>query len=144
MSANEFTARVRPYPGVGFTRHAAVALGGGAGACLRLGAYEIGGTGAHGWPWATFAVNMVGTFLLGYLSTRLLERLAPTTHRWPMLAGGFCGALTTFSTLQFELFDMLRGGHVALAAGYAAATVGGGMLALLAAVWLVRRAAVRA
>jgi CrcB protein len=88
-------------------------------------------------------VNIVGTFLLGYLATRLMERLAATTHRRPMLAGGFCGALTTFSTLQFELFAMLRAGHVGLAAGYAAATVGGGMLALLSAVWIVRRAAVR-
>lgn len=143
MSVHGAAARPRPYAGVGVTRHAAVALGGAVGACLRVAAYEIGGAGEHGWPWATFAVNMAGTFLLGYLSTRLLERLAPTTHRRPMLAGGFCGALTTFSTLEFELFGMLRDGRVGLAVGYAAATIAGGVLALLAAVWLVRRAGVR-
>jgi CrcB protein len=119
-------------------------VGGAAGACCRVAAYVVLGGSGGGWPWPTFTVNLIGTFLLGYLSTRLLERLAPTTHRRPMLAGGFCGAFTTFSTLQFELFDMLRTGRLALALGYASATIAGGVLALLAAVWLVRRAAVTA
>jgi fluoride exporter len=56
--------------------------------------------GGHGWPWATFAANLVGTALLGYFVTRLQERLPPSTFRRPLLGTGLCGALTTFSTLQ--------------------------------------------
>ena len=64
--------------------------------------YEVGK-----WPWATFLVNIVGAFALGYLSTRLPERLPVSAYRRPLLGTGFCGALTTFSTMQLELLRML-------------------------------------
>jgi CrcB protein len=75
------------------------------------------------WPWATFIVNLVGAALLGWFVTRLGERLPPATYRRPFLGTGICGALTTFSTLQLELFRMLEGGYVGLAVAYAAATI---------------------
>lgn len=117
----------------------AIAIGGAAGAYLRVIVDEVIGPPGDGWPWATFAVNMLGAFLLGYFTARLLERLPPSTYRRPMLATGFCGALTTFATLQYELFDLLRLHRYLLAAAYAAATVLGGFALLLTAVWLVRR-----
>ena len=57
-------------------------------------------------------VNMIGAALLGWFVTRLGERLPPSTYRRPFLATGLCGALTTFSTLQLELFKMIEGGYL--------------------------------
>ena len=75
------------------------------------------------WPWVTFAINIAGAFLLGYFVTRLQERLPLSAYRRPFLGTGFCGALTTFSTMQLELLRMLDGSHIGLAAGYAAASL---------------------
>ena len=60
------------------------------------------------WPWVTFAVNVAGAFLLGYFATRLQERLPLSAYRRPLLGTGFCGALTTFSTMQLELLQHAR------------------------------------
>ena len=119
--------------------YAAIAAGGMAGAWCRVGLIELLGAGGGGWPWATFAANLGGAFLLGYLATRLGERLAPGRYRRPLLANGFCGALTTFSTLQLELLTMLRNGRVVEALAYAATSATGCFAALLVAVWIVRR-----
>ena len=119
-----------------------IAAGGAAGAYARILVDRALGSPGSGWPWATFTVNVIGTFLLGYFITRLLERLPPSTYRRPFLATGLCGALTTFSTLQLELLNMLRAGNVPLAVGYAAGSLAAGFAALMLAVWLVRRARV--
>jgi CrcB protein len=94
------------------------------------------------WPWATFLVNIAGAFMLGYFVTRLQERLPLSAYRRPFLGTGVCGALTTFSTVQVELLQMLDRGHVALAAAYASVSVVCGFLAVLVATNLVRRAQV--
>lgn len=43
------------------------------------------------WPWATFAVNIAGAFLVGYFTTRLQERLPLSAYRRPLLGTGLCG-----------------------------------------------------
>lgn len=91
------------------------------------------------WPWATFAVNVAGALMLGYFATRLQERLPLSAYRRSFLGTGICGALTTFSTMQLELVQMLDDGRVALAAGYAAASVVAGFLAIAVATNAVRR-----
>lgn len=95
------------------------------------------GTGS--WPWATFAANIVGALLVGYFVTRLQERLPVSTLRRPLLATGFCGALTTFSTVQIELLKMADRHDWALAASYLAASVIGGYLAVFVSSAMVRR-----
>jgi CrcB protein len=119
---------------------AAIFFGGAIGALARYGLVEALPHDAGTWPWATFAVNIAGALALGYLTTRLQERLPPSAYRRPLLGTGLCGALTTFSTMQVELLQMLDDGDATLAAGYAAASLGAGLLAVAATTNLVRRA----
>jgi CrcB protein len=117
---------------------AAIFAGGFVGAVARAAVAE-GLAAGHGWPWATFIVNLAGAFALGYFTTRLQERLPLSAYRRPLLGTGFCGALTTFSTMQVELLRMLDRTQIALAFGYAAASIAGGLLAVAAVTNLVRR-----
>lgn len=118
---------------------AAIAAGGFAGAVIRTALADVLPHDPGAWPWATFAVNVVGAFLLGAFVVRLQERLPLSSYRRPLLGTGFCGALTTFSTLQLELVRMADGGHHALAGGYLAASVVAGLLAVALASALMRR-----
>lgn len=68
-------------------------------------------------------MNILGAFLLGYFITRLQERLPLSAYRRPLLGTGFCGAFTTFSTMQVELLEMLDAHRYGLAAGYAASSL---------------------
>jgi fluoride exporter len=120
---------------------AAIFVGGVLGAVARLGLVEALPPHPGTWPWATFVANVAGAFALGYLTTRLQERLPLSAYRRPFLGTGVCGALTTFSTLQVELLEMLDHGSGGLAAGYAAASLAAGLVALAAATNLVRVAA---
>jgi CrcB protein len=117
----------------------AIFLGGVVGALARAGLSRAFPWPGHGWPWPTFVVNVVGTLLLGYFVTRLQERLPPSTYRRPLLGTGFCGALTTFSTLQIELIKLARHGDAEVAAAYLAATLAAGLLGMYAASVLTRR-----
>ncbi len=114
---------------------AAIFAGGFAGAVARAELAAALPAGAGEWPWATFAVNIVGAFLLGYAVTRLQERLPLSAYRRPFIGTGVCGALTTFSTMQLELVRM----PVGLAAAYAGTSIAAGFLAVAAGTNLVRR-----
>ena len=118
---------------------AAIYAGGMVGALARVGLAEAAPHGVGGWPWATFTANIVGALLLGFFVTRLQERLPPSSYRRPFLGTGFCGALTTFSTLQLELFEMLDAGELGLALAYATATLVGGFACVHLATAAVRR-----
>jgi fluoride exporter len=123
---------------------AAIFVGGFIGAVARAELGDALPAGGPGWPWATFIANVAGAFLLGWFATRLQERLPLSAYRRPLLGTGFCGALTTFSTMQLELLRMLDAGRIGLALGYAAASVILGFLAIVAATNLVRRTPVTA
>jgi CrcB protein len=102
----------------------AIFLGGAVGALLRTGLGEALSAGGTGWPWATVLVNIAGTALLGYWFTVLPH----TSYRRPLLTTGFCGALTTFSTVQIELLEMIDADRLVLAAAYLAASVIAGLI----------------
>lgn len=74
-------------------------------------------------PLGTLAVNVVGSFLLGFFSARALD-----DHAWALLGTGFCGGLTTYSAFAVQTVRLrplpLR------SLGYAAATVVGALAAV--------------
>ena len=76
--------------------------------------------------------------------TRLQERLPLSAYRRPLLGTGLCGGLSTFSTMQVEIVEMIDARAWLLAAGYAAASVAAGYAAIRLATALVRRVRVRA
>ena len=115
-----------------------VLIGGAAGALARGGLAEALPHAGGQWPWATFIANLLGAFFLGWLLTRLVERVAPTTHWRPLLGTGFAGALTTFSTFQIEIFELVHSGHVGLAVAYALTSVAAGMAMAVAGVMVAR------
>lgn len=114
----------------------AIFLGGALGAVLRAGLAEAIPPTAVAWPWATFLVNVVGAALLGYWFTTLPH----SSYRRPLLTTGFCGALTTFSTVQLELVEMIDAGKVGLATLYLVASVAAGLAGVQLATAAGRRA----
>ena len=118
---------------------AAIFAGGAVGALVRVALLQIDTPPAPAWPWITFGVNIGGAALLGYFATRLQERLPLSAYRRPALGTGFCGALTTFSTMQVELLKMLDAHRYALALAYAASSLALGYASIHVATALVRR-----
>lgn len=74
-------------------------------------------------PWGTFIVNVVGSFVLGLVSGRLSPELQ-------LLVGtGFCGALTTYSTFSYETLRLGEDGSVLLAGANVVGSVTAGVAA---------------
>jgi CrcB protein len=122
---------------------AAVFAGGALGAVTRAALSTFADADPASWPWPTFIVNIVGAFLVGYFTTRLLERLPVSSYRRPLLGTGLCGGLTTFSTMQVETLKMIQHGHWALAVGYTVTSIVLGLVAVHLATAFVRRVRVR-
>jgi CrcB protein len=139
IATPEHTREYASDPGIDRPELLAIACGGALGALARVGFAQAFPSSAGSWPWATFAVNMAGALMIGYFVTRLQERLPVSTLRRPLLGTGLCGALTTFSTVQIELLRMVDQHRFGLAAGYVAASVIGGYLAVFASSAAVRR-----
>lgn len=139
-AGNERTMRVL---NLDYRELAAVFVGGALGASARAGLDTLVAADPARWPWPTFTANIVGAFLVGYFTTRLLERLPVSAYRRPLLGTGFCGGLTTFSTMQVETLAMIQHRHYLLAAGYAVTSIVLGFFAVYLATAAVRRVSVR-
>jgi fluoride exporter len=75
-----------------------------------------------GFPWATLTINVTGSLLLGgFMGWSVRQMPHPG---WSLvIAVGFCGAYTTFSTFSYEVLTLLQNNNVAQAFGYTAASV---------------------
>jgi len=122
---------------------AAIFAGGALGTLARAALSEAFPHPATAWPWPTFTVNIVAAFALGYFVTRLTERLPLSSYRRPLLGTGVCGGLSTFSTMQVEILEMISAHAWVLAVGYAAASIAAGYAAIQVATAMVRRVRVR-
>ena len=107
----------------------AIGLGGFAGTVARFEVERVFATPLGGFPWATFAINTSGAFLLGLLLAVLLERRRPSRYLRPLACVGFLGAWTTMSTLAIEADVLARDGHAGIAIAYLFATLFGGLAA---------------
>lgn len=117
----------------------AIFAGGCLGALARAALGEWFPHAPGAWSWATFAANVAGAALLGWAVTRLQERTPPTAYRRPLIGTGFCGALTTFSTLQLELLEGADAGRAGLALAYAAVSLAAGFGVVWLATGVARR-----
>jgi fluoride exporter len=107
----------------------AIGAGGALGTLARYGVGRAVVASGHSFPWATFLVNVAGSFLLGAVVTLVVERWPPSRWVRPFAAIGFCGGFTTFSTMVVEAAVRGQHGRVGLAAGYLAASVVAGVTA---------------
>ena len=116
-----------------------VGAGGFLGAVAR---YGVGLAVARFWtaefPLGTFLVNVSGSFVLGLFTTLATERLAVDPAWRLLVATGFVGAYTTFSTFEYETHRLLEVGAAAWAAVNVLASVVVGFLAVRLGVLLAR------
>ena len=110
-----------------------VAVGGAAGSVLRYGvnrlaAHYLGADTVVG----IFAVNVAGSFALGFLATAFIERSGLPAELRAMATVGLLGGFTTFSTLAYDGVRLLAGGEYWRAGVSLAANV----IVGLAAAWL--------
>ena len=84
-------------------------------------------------PWGTMLVNVVGSFIIGFVATLTAPDgrvLMGSTMRLAILTG-FCGGFTTFSSFSLQTLNLLNDGEY-LQAG---ANIGLSVVLCLAAVW---------
>jgi fluoride exporter len=106
-----------------------VGLGGAAGALSRyLASGWVQGLTGGFFPWGTFAVNVAGSFALGF-SLAWLQATVTSPVARELIAIGFLGSFTTFSTFSYEALAMLRDGEWLHAGGY---VIGSVLLCLVA------------
>ncbi|SKB05098.1 fluoride efflux transporter FluC [Aeromicrobium choanae] len=111
---------------------ALVMLGGAVGTAARAVLADAFPVSDGAWPWATFGVNVAGSFLLGLLVALVAVR-GGRSGAWrlvrPALGAGVLGGFTTYSAFAVEVDRLLGGGSVGLGLAYAGASVVGGVLA---------------
>ena len=110
----------------------AVALGGAVGAVGRfLAVNAIGSQFGHGFPWGTFTVNLVGSFILGALVEVSALHWSPSPEVRAFLVVGLLGAFTTFSTFSLDSYTLIDRGQIAAAVAY----VGGSVVLCILGFW---------
>lgn len=102
----------------------AIAAGGAAGAVGRhvVGVLAVRLMG-HGFPWATLAVNIVGSLAMGVLIEIMALAWSPSPETRAMLTVGVLGAFTTFSTFSLDVATLYERGNMSVTAAYVAASL---------------------
>ncbi|HEY6953329.1 MAG TPA: fluoride efflux transporter CrcB [Bacteroidota bacterium] len=115
------------------TDYVLVFVGGGLGAAARYGlqglVYQKTGTG---FPYGTLAVNILGCFLIGLLTSSMEERFLVQPSIRLFLTIGILGGFTTFSSFSFETISLIRDGEVL----FALANALGSLLLCLLCTWI--------
>ncbi|HKP84472.1 MAG TPA: fluoride efflux transporter CrcB [Blastocatellia bacterium] len=113
-----------------------VGSGGFIGSILRylLGGFVQQSSKSVGFPYGTLAVNIVGCFVIGFLSQLAETRGLFTTESRAFIFIGILGGFTTFSAFGNETFNLWRDGESLLAL----ANIAGHLVLGLGALWLGR------
>ncbi|RCS26493.1 fluoride efflux transporter CrcB [Polaribacter sp. WD7] len=115
-----------------------VFIGGGFGSVLRFLIGKWLNTTENGFPLATFAVNILGSLCIGIILGYAAKNDALTQNHTLLLATGFCGGFTTFSTFAYENHMFLKSGDFTSFAFYTIASFTVGFLAVFAGMYLVK------
>lgn len=117
-----------------------VAVGGAFGAALR---YLINISPLAFWfekfPFPTFFINVVGSFLIGFLLVIFTDRFPASENLRLAATVGFLGAFTTFSTFELEIFELVRGRYLAMAFLYFFLSAVVGFVGVAAGIWLAKK-----
>jgi CrcB protein len=91
-----------------------VMLGGAFGTLIRYFISDMTTTGSHQFPWSTIAINIGGSFLIGFFGTMTLAhgRFPASENVRMFVMVGICGGFTTFSSFSLQTFDLLRRGNL--------------------------------
>ncbi len=109
----------------------AIAIGGAFGAVARYWLTELSSTllGSD-FPYGTLAVNVLGSFCLGFVFVMLVERnLVGPVWRAAIMVG-FLGAFTTFSTFSLQAFDLFQQARFLAGSGYIVGSVVASLIAV--------------
>jgi len=115
-----------------------VFLGGGTGSVLR---YLIGKTlnsDLSGIPYGTFLANILGSFLIGLILGLASKENVLSQNHTLLLATGFCGGFTTFSTFAYENHVFLKSGDFSSFALYSIGSFIIGFLAVFLGIFLIK------
>ncbi len=92
----------------------------------------------RGFPYATLSINVIGSFLMGFLAFALLDRLAASPALRVGILTGFLGGYTTFSTFEMEALLLAEAGEAFKAVLYLVVSVVLGFLAAMGGAYLAR------
>jgi len=90
------------------TKILSVAFGGAIGAVARYGLNLLFAKTFAPFPFATFFINVTGSFLIGFLLILLQDKFPTNENLRLAIIVGFLGAYTTFSTFEFETFELIQ------------------------------------
>lgn len=79
-------------------------------------------------PFATLSVNLIGSFLLAWLTTQYFKKISWPSHIKTAIGTGFVGSFTTFSTLSVETVELFQNGNSFYGFLYVLISVMGGLL----------------
>ena len=115
-----------------------VFIGGGVGSSLRylLGKYM--NSTQTGIPWGTFTANILGSLLIGIILGIAAKNDTLSQSQILLLATGFCGGFTTFSTFAYENHVFLKSGDFTNFALYTIGSFVVGFLAVFLGMFLVK------
>jgi fluoride exporter len=119
-------------------RALAVVLGGAVGALARWRVSLALPNDPASFPWGTLVVNISGAFGLGFAAVILNERMRPSRYLRPLIAIGFFGAYTTFSTMAVEGVRAIDAGATGTALTYWVLTLLAGQGAGVYGMWTAR------
>ncbi len=115
-----------------------VGAGGAVGSIARYGiGYIVSKYVSHPFPIGTFAVNIIGCLVIGILFGLVGRNQWLQEGGMLLLASGFCGGFTTFSTFALDNISLMQKGQSAIAFTYMALSVILGLLLCRVGMWLV-------
>jgi CrcB protein len=107
-----------------------VGTGGLLGSVARYSATLIFSPYAPGFPFSTFTVNIIGSFLIGLFSELAVASTLVSPEARLFFVTGFCGGFTTFSAYMFESTALMKDGQTFYASIYLVGSIAGGLIAL--------------